>query len=104
LHVETELNTILQTNLYDYVYDQQDLYDYYDPYLKDFSDRLFDPNCNNFELKTPGVYFESCLLNFEEQLNTFDNSSSKLSLAKLRWYHLEDEISLNDLDISLNRY
>ena len=103
LYVESDINSILQTYLYDFVYDQQDLYDYYDQYFKDFSDHILDLNNSNLEIKNQGIPFASFLQNFEEQLYIFENEEFKLSLAKLRWYQYDEETHFsNDLDISLS--
>jgi hypothetical protein len=89
------------------VYDQQDLYDYYDQYFKDFSDHLLDININNIDIRTSGIAFSNCLQNFEEQLYFFENDKYKSLLGKLRWYQYDDDLHLsNDLDnsLSLNKY
>lgn len=102
LYVESDINTILQTYLYDFVYDQQDLYDYYDQYFKDFSDHILDINNTSVEIRTPNIPFSYCLQNFEEQLYFFENETYKLTLAKLRWYHYDDEVHISsELDNSL---
>lgn len=101
--MESDINTILQTFLYDFVYDQQDLYDYYDPYLKDYADHMLDINHENLEVRTPGIPFSHCLTNFEEQLYIFENEMHKLTLAKLRWYQFEDDLHFtSELDNSLS--
>jgi hypothetical protein len=107
LYVESDINTILQTYLYDFVYDQQDLYDYYDQFFKDFSDHLLDLNLNNVDIRTSGIPFSSCLENFEEQLYIFENDIYKSTLGKLRWYQYDEDLHFsNDLDysLSLNKY
>jgi hypothetical protein len=89
------------------VYDQQDLYDYYDQYFKDFSDHLLDININNVDIRTSGIAFSHYLQNFEEQLSIFEDETYKSLLGKLRWYQYDEDIHLSsDLDnsLSLNKY
>jgi hypothetical protein len=89
------------------VYDQQDLYDYYDQYFKDFSDHLLDININNVDIRNSGIAFSHYLQNFEEQLSIFEDETYKSLLGKLRWYQYDEDIHLSsDLDnsLSLNKY
>lgn len=93
-HVESELNTILQTYLYDFLYDQQDLYEYYDEF---FYNKKYQKS--SILVKNQELPLASSLENFPEVFRELCADQDKVTLGKLRWYIFhEEEPSLN-LDI-----
>lgn len=109
LYVESEINTTLQTYLYDFLYDQQDLYDFYDPQLKSkqsnnsvnkSSDLCHLTKKNSFnvanfssivKVKSKQLPFADSLENFVVLIQEFKNNGvDKEMFGKLRWY-LNDE-------------
>ena len=97
-HVESEANTILQTYLFDFLYEQQDLYSYYD--------ELLLPDFNpNFEseviVKNSFLPLSNILKNFSMFLkNLNDNQDMFKNLSFLRWYNLSPNYE-DVYDISL---
>jgi hypothetical protein len=80
-HVENDLNTVLQTHLYDFLYDQQDLYDEYSEMImnKNYKESLIN-------VRRKDLPFANCLENFVSVLKEFQNDGEAGRLAKLRWY------------------
>ena len=75
--VENEINSSLQTYLYDYLFEQQDLYFEYDQIFT----RL---NLKSRKEESP---FKDFILNFNCYLNEIQNDQNKIKqLKKLRWY------------------
>ena len=75
--VENEINSSLQTYLYDYLFEQQDLYFEYDQIFT----RL---NLKSRKAESP---FKDFILNFNYYLNEIQNDQYKIKqLKKLRWY------------------
>ncbi len=95
LYLESDLNSILQTHLYDFLYDQKDLYDYYDPYfnlnnvknksgkrgVKSLDMNLIAPTPRNTELP-----FTSILIDLELTLAEFYDEKEITKFCNLRWY------------------
>jgi len=88
LYLENEMNSQLQTYMYDFLYDQQDLYEYYD--------QFFNTNKTNSKNKllitspTPKNYdlpFGSILTDFELLLGEFYDENDIIALANFRWYN-----------------
>ena len=84
LYVESDLNTPLQTYLYDFLYDQQDLYDYYDSEIKESNQSSIiqrntgnstTKNTNNTNMNTNNMNLNSTSTN-NHNLNTYTNSNT----------------------------
>lgn len=104
LYVESDCNSPLQKYLMDFIYDQQDLYAFYDnifllndncedelSLLKSSSDCLnitpkvkFPSADNVFSVKTEYLYFESFLINIDEAVKEFKSKIDREALAALR--------------------
>ena len=80
--LESEINTVFQNNLFEFLYNEQELYEYYDN-LRDNNEK-FLPRSNTLPFK----YF---LENFDNLYLDIDHNKSKTnSLKKIRWYLLND--------------
>jgi len=89
VYLESELNSTLQTFLYDFLYDQQELYDYYDDC---FYQKEEDPDLE-IKIRNPELPFSSLIFDTDKIVSQeFGKSSDALLLAKIRWYSF-DEIS-----------
>jgi len=82
LHVESSLNTIHQTYMYDFLYDQQDIYDYYE--------EIFEERSDSFEstimTRQPYQAFSLALENLDEIFQQFSEENDIYNLASIRWY------------------
>ena len=75
--VENEINSSLQTYLYDFLYEQQDLYFKYDNIFRSL----------NLKPRNEELPFKDFILNFDYYLNEIQNDKNKIKqLKKLRWY------------------
>ena len=92
--LESEINTVLQNNLFDFLYNEQELYDYYDN-LRD-NNKKFLPKSNNLPFK----YF---LENYDNLYLDIENNKSKMnSLKKIRWYLITDLFEHKDKKKEIN--
>ncbi len=82
IFVENTLNTTHQKYMYDFVYDQQDIYDYYDEVFEEKNKSMF------YEIKVRQEYqpFSQALVNFDSILSEFSEENEGRNLANLRWY------------------
>lgn len=70
--------------MYDFLYDQQDLYDYYDEI---FERRQYSLHFGNFSLRRPDLPFAALLENFDLILSESKTDEKFIdNLANLRWY------------------
>lgn len=99
LHVENELNTIHQKYMYDFLYDQQDIYDHYNEI---FEDRKNNNLINNTQInvRRPMLPLSFALENFDDILVEFTDEKDMQSLANIRWYIFNSSSSL-DIDSKL---
>lgn len=81
LNLETEFNSPMQTYLFDFLYEQQELYDYYNDNFMMSSENNFQIYSRNSELP-----FSHSLENFQIIINEFKSESEKILFANLRWY------------------
>ena len=80
--VENEINSSLQTYLYDFLFEQQDLYFEYDQIFRSL----------NLKSRKDELPFKDFILNFYYYLNEIQNDKNKIKqLKKLRWYICFDE-------------
>lgn len=71
--------------MYDFIYDQQDLYEYYDGYFK-------NGNLDSVvEVKNPELPFTFSLENLVTHIKECQSSQNKQLLAQYRWYVYEEE-------------
>ena len=91
--VENEINSSLQIYLYDFLYEQQDLYNEYNKIMKSIN---LKPRNNNLP-------FKDFILSFHYYLNEIKNDNKKLKqLKKLRWYLCYDKDNYCENDIFIN--
>ena len=80
--LENDINTEFQTILFDYLYDEQELYEYYD--------RLFEQK--KYIPKNKNIPFSSFINNYQSLYVNIYNDNKKIKrLKKLRWYITFDE-------------
>jgi hypothetical protein len=105
-YIENEINTSHQMNNFEFIYKQQDIYEYYDEIFGNKKNINLEgnetqinsiENINIFQSdqisKRDDLPFSALLNNFTEILYLFkkeDNLEEKMKLAKLRWYNLEE--------------
>ena len=76
LYLESDLNSNHQTFLFDFLYETQDLYDYYE---------------NNNKCKNENGVFSECLNKMNLFIDILNNQSQFELFQKLRFYHFEFE-------------
>ena len=80
--LESDLNTEFQTILFDFLYDEQELYSYYDEL---FEQKKYIP-------KNKNIPFSSFIINYKSLFVNIYNDQKKIKrLKKLRWYLAFDE-------------
>jgi hypothetical protein len=88
--VEHGINSIHQKHNYEFLFDEQDLYDFYDMQFKNLNSiSLNSKNSHDFQVKREDLPFSKCLQKFSEIFmfyHKFDDIPNKLKLAKFRWY------------------
>ncbi len=75
----------------DFIYDQQDLYDFYD-------DAFYEKDNNplyTITLRNPDLPFASLLLDIDMLTNELSRQDDKNCLAKMRWYTYEEQSNFN---------
>lgn len=80
-HVENDLNTVLQTYLYDFLYDQQDLYEEYDEIIQNKNYKNV-----NLPVRKMDLPFANSLQNLTTVLRECGQDRHYETLSKLRWY------------------
>jgi hypothetical protein len=90
LFVESPLNTIHQQNMYDFLYDQQDIYDYYD--------EIFESGrCIQVEVRRQDLPLADTLRDFYDVLNNeFIDESDMNMLASIRWYENNFNVDMGE--------
>ena len=82
LILENDINTEFQTILFDFLYEEQELYEYYDEL---FEQKKYIP-------KNKNIPFNSFITNYQNLYLDFLNDKKKINrLKKLRWYLIFDE-------------
>jgi len=80
--LENEINTNLQDILFEFLYEQQELYDYYDEL---FEQKKYVP-------KSTDIPFSSFIINYQKLFLDIKNDKKQVKrLKKLRWYLTFDE-------------
>ena len=80
--LENNINTEFQTILFDFLYDEQELYVYYD--------ELFEHK--KYKAKNKNIPFSSFISNYQNLFKDIYNDEKKIKrLKKLRWYLIFDE-------------
>jgi len=82
VYLESDLNSTLQVHLYDFLYEQQDLYDFYDDVFYEKEDDPF----YMINPRNPDLPFASALMNIDSLFNEFSKEESVTFLSKMRWY------------------
>lgn len=77
--VEGEFNSPFQTFLYDFLYEQQDLYDEYDCKMAEYKTQPL--RCRKADLA-----FSDLICKFKSLIQTIDTTDKIETLKKLRWY------------------
>jgi len=92
IYLESDLNSTLQVHLYDFLYDQQDLYDFYDDAFneKEEDDKyVINP-------RNPDLPFASSLIDIDSFKLEFSPENEKNSLGKMRWYSYNETANYQD--------
>lgn len=89
LIVEGEFNSPLQTFLYDFLYEQQDLYDEYDCKMEDYKTQK-TIQCRKAELP-----FCELVCKFNSLVQSIDTTEKKEALKRLRWFMCFDNKTSN---------
>ena len=96
LYLENEMNSLLQTHMYDFIYDQQDLYEYYDQFLNTNNKKNKNTKKLSLSLKSNSTTvipknedfpFSSLLVNFELVIGEFFEEQDIKAFAEYRWYN-----------------
>ena len=91
-NLENDNNTNLQRFLFDFIYDSQDLFDYYEEYFGDFensNNSNLSENSDVFtdlNIKTESLPFEDLLKNFPNLINEFASLEAQEGLYNYRHY------------------
>jgi hypothetical protein len=80
--VENDLNTLHQQFMYDFIYDQQDIYDYYDEAFQSKSESI----SGSVSVRQPELPLASALENIDDLLFQFSSDNDCQELANFRWY------------------
>ena len=86
IYVESDLNTSHQQFMYDFVYDSQDIYDYYDPIFEEKNNSLGNVTIN---IREPHKPFASALQMIDYILMDFTEEKDMQNFANLRWYIIQ---------------
>ena len=80
--LENDINTEFQTLLFDFLYDEQELYGYYDELFKQ----------KKYKPKNKNIPFGSFIINYQSlYINIYNDEKKQKRLKKLRWYLTFDE-------------
>ncbi len=90
-YLENEINSTLQIHMFEFIYDQQELYEYYDEFLDEDQGVLINPTPKNMELP-----FTSLLTEFKAVKREFRNKKDENDLAQFRWYDYSNILLNND--------
>ena len=78
-----DINSFFQTNLFDYLIQEQKVFDYYDDLFQ--KNQIYPKNDDN-------IFFADFVIKYKEIFNSIkNNKKSKRQLKKLRWYIVYDE-------------
>ena len=75
--LKNEINSLFQNTLFDFLYEEQDLYDHYD---KKFNNHNYTPRNINLPFKSFIIYFKNIYLDINSNQTKLDY------LKKIRWY------------------
>ena len=75
--LKNEINSLFQNTLFDFLYEEQDLYDHYD---KKFNNHNYTPRNINLPFKSFLIYFKNLYLDINSSQTKIDY------LKKIRWY------------------
>ena len=75
--LKNEINSLFQNTLFDFLYEEQDLYDHYD---KKFNNHNYTPRNINLPFKSFIIYFKNLYLDINSNQTKLDY------LKKIRWY------------------
>lgn len=92
LYVENDLNTLHQQHMYDFIYDQQDIYDYYDEIFEQKNKTL---SCS-VNVRQPHLPLASTLENIDDIISEFYDEKDMLALANIRWYISQYSLDQNN--------
>ena len=96
--LESDINSFFQTNLFDFLTEEQELYDYYD---KLFNNKQYIPkNDENEE-----ILYGEFITNYRDLFyNIQKDKKSMRQLKKLRWYQIMDEDNFFGDDNKINKF
>ena len=101
--LENQINTDYQKLLFDFLYEQQDLYIDYDQIFKQNSGYINLKLRDQKKFQEKPKIFPQFILNFNNYLSQFKKSSKQLNqLQKIRWYLAFDVLNLKNKDETLN--
>ena len=84
-YLESEINSFFQTNLFDYLSEEQELYDYYDNL---FNNKKYIPKKD----ENDEILFGEFIIKYKDYFYSIQkNKKSMRQLKKLRWYLIMDE-------------
>ena len=91
-YLESEINSFFQTNLFDYLSEEQELYDYYDNL---FNNKKYIPKKD----ENDEILFGEFIIKYKDYFYSIQkNRKSMRQLKKLRWYLIMDENNFFDED------
>lgn len=86
------MNTTLQTYLFDFIYDQQDLYEFYDSQIKDEkNNQTFLKTGKVVKVKNIDLPFADSLENLGDIFREFASQEDREALFQSRWYLPNDK-------------
>lgn len=96
--LESDINSFFQTNLFDYLSEEQELYDYFD-YL--FDNKKYIPKKD----ENDEILFGEFIIKYKDLFyNIQKNNKSMRQLKKLRWYLIMDEDNYFGEDKKLRKF
>ena len=82
LFLENDLNSTLQIHMYDFLYDQQEVYEYYQEVFEEKDNDAF----YQIMPRNPGLPFAKMLIDFDLILGEFFEEKDMDNLSEYRWY------------------
>ena len=94
--LETDINSFFQTNLFDYISEEQEIYDYYD---NAFKKKQYIPKIDENE----EILFGNFIIKYKDIFYSIQkNKKSMRQLKKIRWYMIMDEDNFCETEIKNN--
>lgn len=90
-HLENNMNTSFQTFLFDFLYEEQDLYDLYNDNVRSLDE-------NDIHVRRTDLPLSCALENLQVLIKEFNSEDQLCKLTKLRWYNEHSLKSANILN------